>query len=169
MKRIIISVSSLAAVVLLAGLVSHTAFAERGWGGHRGGGPLGGLTGPRAEFLFEALDLTPEQRDSMEAIQESYRPQLRSLRQSGRDNRRALAETTPDDPDYATVVAAASQAAAEHASQLVLLTAEMRREVHTVLTAEQRAKARELRDTMRERVEDRRQQRREWRQQRDAG
>ena len=168
MKKIVIGVSSLAAVVLLAGMASHSAFAERGWGGQRGGGPMGGLSGPRAEVLFEALDLTPEQRDSMEAIRESYRPRLESLRKSGRDNRRALAETAPDNPDYATVVAAASQAAAEHASQLVLVTAEMRREVHAVLTPEQQAKARELRVTMRERVQERRQQRREWRQQRDG-
>ena len=121
--------------------------------------------------MFEVLDLTPEQRDAVEAIQATYGPQLQALRDSGRDTRRALAETTPDDPDYATVVAEASQAAAEHASQLVLLTAEMRRELHGVLTPQQREKALELRSTMREqraqRFEERRERRRAGRQSED--
>ena len=119
--------------------------------------------------MFEALDLTPEQRDAVEAIQATYRPQLQVLMDSSRNTRQALAETAPDDPDYATVVAEASQAAAEHASQLVLLTAEMRRELHGVLTPQQREKALALRSTMREqRLQKRRERRRPGPQQEDG-
>jgi protein CpxP len=160
MKTIL--VTSLALTVLLAGFASQLALAQPGWGEHRGG-PMGAFAGPRAEFMFEALDLTPEQRDAVEAIQATYRPQLQALQDSGRATRQALAQTAPDAPDYATVVAEASQAAAEHASQLVLLTAEMRRELHAVLTPQQRQKALELRNTMREQREQRFQERRERR------
>jgi Spy/CpxP family protein refolding chaperone len=107
-----ILVTSLALTVLLAGFATQLASAQPGWGEHRGG-PMGAFAGPRAEFMFEALDLTPEQRDAVEAI------------------------------------------------QLVLLTAEMRRELHAVLTPQQRQKALELRNTMREQREQRFQERRE--------
>ncbi len=161
-------VSSLALSVLLAGLASQLALAQPGWGGHRGG-PMGPFAGPGVEVMFEALDLTPEQRDAVEAIQAIYRPQLQALMDSSRNTRRALSETAPDDPDYATVVAEASQAAAEHASQLVLLSAEMRRELHGVLTPQQREKALELRSTMREqRLQKRRERRRAGPQQEDG-
>ena len=155
--------SSLAAGLVLAGLVSESVLAERGWRGHRGG-PLGG---PRVELMYEALDLTTEQRQAIDAIQANYRPQLQALRESGRENRRALRETSPDAADYATVVAEASQAAAEHASQMVLLTAELRREVHAVLTPEQQEKALQMRDTMKDRFEQRRERRRAQRQSSD--
>ena len=160
MKRTTVILSSLAAGLVLTGLVTESVLAERGWRGHRGG-PLGG---PRAELMYEALDLSTEQRQAIEAIQANYRPQLQALRENSRDSRRALRDTTPDASDYATVVAEASQAAAEHASQLVLLTAELRREVHAVLTPEQQEKALKMRDTMKDRFEERRERRRAGRQ-----
>lgn len=160
MRKAVITASSIAVGLLLViGLVSPSAVADRGWGGHRGG-PMAGLGGPRAELMFQALDLSSEQRDVIEDIEASYRPQFEALRDSGRDSRRALLETTPDDPDYATVVAEASQAAGQNASQLVLLAAELRRELYAVLTPEQREKALQLRAEMRERFQERRERRR---------
>ena len=155
MKKTTLIFGSLITGALLAGWAAQAAIAQGGWGG-----PGGHRGGPRAELMYEALDLTVEQRQAIEDIRANYRPQLRALRAGGRDNRRALRETAPDDPNYATVVAEASQAAAEQASQLVLITAEMRREIHALLTPEQRAKSQELRDTMRGKFEERMERRR---------
>ena len=63
MIRTTMILSSLAAGLVLIGLVSESVLAERGWRGHRGG-PLGG---PRAELMYEALDLTTEQRQAIDA------------------------------------------------------------------------------------------------------
>ena len=79
---------------------------------------------------------------------------------SGRDSRRLLMETTPDDLSYMSVVEEASRVAGQNASQLVILTAELRREVHGLLTQEQRIKAGEMRSNMRERFRERKQRRR---------
>ena len=160
MRKTMITVGALGAGLLaVAGLVSQSAVAERGWGGPRGphgfGGPMGGLDGPRAELMFDALDLTPEQRDAVDGILERYRPQLKVLHDNGRESRRLLLATRPDDPNYATVVAEASQVAGQNAAQLVTLTAELRREMHALLTPEQREKAAEMRARMQERFQER--------------
>ena len=47
---------------------------------------------------------------------------------------------------------------------MVLLTAELRREVHAVLTPEQQEKALQMRDTLKDRFEKRRERRRAQRQ-----
>ncbi len=154
----------LVGLLLVVGLTSQSVLAERGWAGHRPGGAMAGLGGPRAELLFEALDLTPEQRAAAEGIMDSYQPRLKALRDAARDSRRTLMETSPDDAAYATVVAQASQAAANNASQLVLLGAELRRELHALLTPEQRDKALKLRAAARERFEARQERRRMHRQ-----
>ena len=119
-------------------------------------GPMGGMGGDRMERIFDRLDLTDEQRQTVEGIMDSYRPQLRSLRDSAREVRKNLAQTDPRDAGYSDVVATASQSAAETASQLVTTTAAMRAELDAVLTDDQRAEAAELREEWRERRKDRR-------------
>jgi len=155
MKRLtMITGGALAALLLLAG---QAALAERSFPGH---GPRGPMAGPGAEFMFEALDLTPEQRDTVDSINEAYRPKLRALRESGRDSRRALMNTAPDDANYSAVVDQASLDAGQNAAALVRLMAAMRSEVYAVLTPEQRVKALELRSKMRERFQQRQERRR---------
>jgi Spy/CpxP family protein refolding chaperone len=155
MKRFsLITGATLAALVLLA---AQSAFAERGFPGH---GPRGPMAGMGAEFMFEALDLTPEQRATVDSIGEAYRPRLRALRESGRGSREALMNTAPDDENYAAVVDQASLDAGANAAELVRLMAALRSEVYAVLTTEQRAAALELRGKMRKRFQERKERRR---------
>jgi Spy/CpxP family protein refolding chaperone len=160
MKRIITLTGAAMGVLVLAGLGVQAALAAPGFHGRGPVGPMGGLAGPGAEFMFEALDLTPEQREAVNSLMETYRPRLKTLRDSGRETRRVLMNTTPDDPDYSTVVAQASQEAGENASAMVLVASELRTAVHGLLTVEQREKALELRSKMRERFRDRQERRR---------
>ena len=90
MKTGIIAASALGVgLFLIAGLLGQSVAADRGWGGPRGGpdSQMAGFGGPGAQFMFEALDLTPEQRDMVDGILESYRPQFKALRVSGRESR----------------------------------------------------------------------------------
>ena len=144
MGRKKVAVISLAALCV-GFLVS--AWAAPGFGPDMSGGLVLGR-------LMDRLDLTPEQRATVEDIVESYRPRLRALREAHRESRSDLVATTPDDPNYASVVAEASQAAASHAGELVNLSAGLRAEVHAVLTEEQRARALELREEFRQRREE---------------
>jgi Spy/CpxP family protein refolding chaperone len=155
----VIAAGTLAALVLLAG---QSALAERGFPGRGPGGPMAGMG---AEFMFEALQLTPEQRDTLDSIREAYRPRLRALREAGRGSREALMNTAPDDASYAAVVDQASLDAGNNATELVKLMAALRSEMYAVLTVEQRAKALELRGKMRERFKDRQERRRSHREQ----
>ena len=140
---------SLSAIV--AACLAATAYAD-----HRGPGPGMGLDGPMMERIFDRLDLTEDQRQTIEGIMDSFRPQLRALRESGQTVRESLANTSPSSPDYDNVVATASQRAAETAAELITTAAAMRAEVEAVLTEEQRAQAAELRQEFAERRKSRR-------------
>ena len=130
------------------------------WAGPGGPGPRGAMGEEMLFRMLDRLDLSPEQRATVEGIVDSYRPRMKALREAVRENRKSLANSSPDDADYASVVAEASQAAATNAGELVNLSAALRGEVHAVLTEEQRAEARQLREEFRERVKQRRQDRR---------
>jgi len=88
----------------------------------------------------EELALSPEQRQTIRGFFEQARPGFEQLHAELRANSERLLSTAPDDPAYQTVVASTSQAAADLASQFVLQASQLRAQVHSVLTPEQRAK-----------------------------
>jgi Spy/CpxP family protein refolding chaperone len=103
------------------------------------------------------LKLTPEQKQSLRGIAESYRPRLWDLRQRGEAIRDQLLQTSPQDPGYAGVTLEASQAAGALATDAVTLLSQMRVEMDGVLTADQR-RALTAKWTQRKQRWDRRQQ-----------
>jgi hypothetical protein len=77
-------------------------------------------------------------------------------------------DTSPDAADYATVVNAASQKSGELASQIVLEMSQIRTQVHSVLTAEQKAQLPEIRAEMKQKMEQRHERMRDKREARRA-
>lgn len=86
--------------------------------------------------LAKRLNLTKEQRQSMNAIDDKYRPQLRDLRQFLQDNRAALAKMDAADAKLPELAAAQGKTIAD----MIVARKNMRSEMDKVLTEEQRQK-----------------------------
>jgi periplasmic protein CpxP/Spy len=78
--------------LLVAAMVSQTAFAQREEGRRGRGGPGGGMFGPptagallRAKEVQEALKLTDDQKSKIEKINDETREEMRKLFQDGMD------------------------------------------------------------------------------------
>jgi len=139
------------AAAAIAFSAAHAIAGERGHG-HHGGGDAGMRY---MHHVFEQLDLSPEQKETVKGIFTSAKPRLTALHEEMRDVRESLMDTSPDAADYSTVVDAASQKSGELASQIVLEMSQIRTQVHSVLTEEQKAQLPEIRAEMKQRMEQR--------------
>jgi Spy/CpxP family protein refolding chaperone len=131
----------------LAGLVvAPVALAARGGG--RGHGP------ERGARLAEALDLTAEQQEQMQAISQKYRggalgDHARDLREARAQLRAAIHDVKASDAQ----VQEASRLVASHQAFVAVERHRMAIEMDRILTDEQRTKAAELRAQRMERKE----------------
>jgi periplasmic protein CpxP/Spy len=147
MKKIIIAI--LAMAVLATGVMFAVAQrsddgkkAGRGkrGGHHRGGG-----------MMFRGLDLTDEQKAQVKQIREASRSKTQALRESSKANRQKLKDATANGAfDEAQITAIANENAAVSA-QMTVERARVRSQVFAVLTAEQKAKAAEMKSQMKDR------------------
>jgi Spy/CpxP family protein refolding chaperone len=88
--------------------------------------------------IYSKLGLTAEQQSSIKAILTAAKPQMQSLHQQMHANHLKLRETTPDDPNYASVVTATSQADATLAAQATTQREAVRAQMYAVLTPAQK-------------------------------
>jgi Spy/CpxP family protein refolding chaperone len=128
----------LAAAAVAFGLLGHPLLSQAFDGDHsqqpghqcqRSGGAHEGWG-----RLAERLHLTKAQRQSVNAIEDKYRPQLRDMRQSLADNRQALNKMDAADPKLPEAAAAQGKAIAD----MIVARKTMRAEMSQVLTEEQR-------------------------------
>ena len=136
----------LAAAALLTGLTTASAFGFAGGGCSGGAHGRGWGDGHGIERMAQWLDLSADQRTSVHAIEDKYRPQLRSLRDQMTDSRKALreaaAQPVPDDAKVRMLADAQGKGVAE----MIVLRARMFGEMRSLLTETQRAKLRDLRE-----------------------
>jgi Spy/CpxP family protein refolding chaperone len=105
---------------------------------HRGmDGTAPGEPGGMLRALDE-LGLDAAQRAALQALAERYRGRGVEMRQRGVALADDLKRVEPDDPDYAGATERAADGAAVLAADAVRLAAELRAEVHAILTDEQR-------------------------------
>jgi Spy/CpxP family protein refolding chaperone len=90
--------------------------------------------------MADELGLAPEQRQTIKGFFDQAKPGFEQLHQQMRANAELLMKTQPDDPAYQGVVANVSQSAADLAARFVLQASQLRSQVHSVLTPEQRTK-----------------------------
>lgn len=135
----------LGVAALLSGLVTASAFAYPG-GGCGGAHGLGRGDGHAVERMAERLDLSADQRTSVRAIEDKYRPQLRTLRDKMTDSRKALreaaAQPAPDDARVRTLADAQGKAMAD----MIVVRTRMFGEMQQALSDEQRTKLRDFRE-----------------------
>ena len=143
--------TTLLLVGLLATAVPLTsAIAGPGFGG----GPIPGVPG-KLEFMIERmadhLDLTDDQRVSIENILQAAKPEFETLRDQAMANRDAIESLDPTDPAYDTTLQNIAISNGQLATEATLLMARVRGEAHAVLTAEQIAKLERGKARMKER------------------
>lgn len=88
--------------------------------------------------LYSKLGLTADQQASIKAILTAAKPQMQSLHQQMQANHLKLQQTTPDDPNYASVVTTVSQADATLATQATTQREAVRAQIYAVLTPAQK-------------------------------
>jgi Spy/CpxP family protein refolding chaperone len=149
-------VSAIAGILTVSGLALATTFAQdgpppsgpgvhrRGPGGPGGvGGPMGllGELGPG----LRALELTDAQREQIRGIAKAREAEFREIGERLRTAHQGVeALVTADTVDEAAIRAKSGEVAVVEADAAVM-RAKVHQEVFSVLTAEQQAKAKELR------------------------
>jgi len=99
----------------------------------------------RMEKAFDKVGVTDSQRAQIQAIHESYKPQMENLRQQGKQLREDKQNLDATSANYVAQTQAIFDQRSAHKRKIVTLKAQMRHEVANVLTAEQRAELKELR------------------------
>ncbi len=112
------------------------------------------------------LDLSDAQREQLRGLLEGQRERMQSVRSELREESKSLREMMADDSSQRRAVMAQLDRVLELEGQVKRQRAELMLDVREVLTAEQRAQAREL---FEDRRGERRQQMQERRQQRNDG
>jgi Spy/CpxP family protein refolding chaperone len=124
-----------------------TAFAFGGPKGH-GGCDRGGRHEPMAA-LMQVDNLTEEQKLVINDIRKATRTAMRDLREEMHDNRRDLRDAIEDNEDIETIRKLAKQQGDQVASMIVL-RAEVRNKIDSVLSKEQRQQLEDMRWSGRE-------------------
>jgi Spy/CpxP family protein refolding chaperone len=108
---------------------SATATAPSATPGHHAWGP---------GRIYARLNLTAEQQASIKAIYTAAKPQMQSLHATMKANHLKMSQTTPDDPNYANVVAEVAQSNAALASQRTTQSSEIKAQIYALLTPAQK-------------------------------
>ena len=157
-NRFKISLAAGVAALMLAGaapaLIAHDQDAPQrrgpgprmgGPGGPGRGGPMGGPMGFGPGF--RQLDLTDDQKAQLKSIADSHRDEFRQAGEkigAAREGMRALLEA--DQINESAIRAKSAEVAAAEA-EIAILNAKVRQQQLQILTSEQQAKLKELRDS----------------------
>jgi len=142
----------LAGVIALIGMST----AAMAFDGNRDRGMEDSKRGNHIERMREKLNLTDEQADKIQAIFKAKRQQKKEHRKAHKEMRIAMMNLDPASPEYDGQV---EQLAQQQADVLVLEIrerAQMRKEIHAILTPEQREKSQQMLRKRMERSKDRR-------------
>jgi Spy/CpxP family protein refolding chaperone len=136
MKKKFMSKSKLAGLTLIVALAGSAVVANAGphYKGHYSDKPI--------ERMLKRLDLSDEQEAQVEVILE----QTEDMRQhrKGFPKMKAMMMLDPDSEDYTEQVNAQAVKASEQVKTHMLKMAEVRKDIHSVLTEEQKLELKEL-------------------------
>lgn len=116
---------------------------------HRGHSWMGQGSDGGERFLkrmTERLKLTPEQQSSIEAILQKSKPQMASLKEGMRTNRKALRDLKRNGYTDIGQVQALAQKRGEMVTSLIIQRSRVRNEIQQALTDTQREQMRQMRD-----------------------
>lgn len=143
MKKLIIAIIAFA--VLAVGVMF--AVAQRSddgrKGGKRGGHHRGGM-------MLRGLDLTVEQKAQFKQIREANKTKTQSLRESLKANRQKMNEATANGAFDEAQISAIANERAGLSAKMIVERARVKSQMFAVLTAEQKAKAAEMKSKMKD-------------------
>ncbi|MES9971285.1 MAG: Spy/CpxP family protein refolding chaperone [Candidatus Thiodiazotropha sp.] len=133
------------AIISLSTLLFTSAGAAMAFGGPKGHGGCdrGGKHGPMAA-LAQLDNLTAEQKEVFKDIRKATRDAMRDLRDAMHDNRTDLHDAMIDNADLATIRRLAEQQG-DQVARMIVLRAEVRNKINSVLTEDQREQLQDLR------------------------
>jgi protein CpxP len=135
------------------------AAAGQSWHGHgrRGGFGFGGGDGMMSlPFMATALDLTQAQQDQAKAIMSNHRAEFQQLRERNRTAHQAVRKAVETDPVNEQAIRTAVSQASQVEADGAVLRAKVRQEMLALLSADQRAKLDQMKQSFHDRA-------REWR------
>lgn len=153
MKKITVAILSIVLVamgaMLLFAQTTDQPEGKRGFG-KKGFGKRGGHA-----RMFRALDLTEEQKTQIRQIRQASREKIQPIREQMKANRQRLAELSAGGTfDQAQVQAVAAQQGSLTA-QMIVERESVKSQIFQILTPEQKAKAAELREQRKQRMQER--------------
>jgi protein CpxP len=146
MRKRTIAILAVAAVLVVGGIFT---FAQRAM--HRGGFGMHG--GPGAMMALKALDLTDDQKAKVKEIFEANKQTMQPIREQLKANHEKLA-AMKGSFDEAQVSAVAKEQG-DLTAQMVVARQRIKSQIFAVLTDEQKAKAEQMRESMKERFQKR--------------
>ena len=156
-KTLFYSALALLLAAIPAALLAAPHGPAHGFGGGFGpgaGGPF--ARGFFAEKIADRLDLSDDQRVEIRTIFESYREEADGLGETMRVARQGLREQIQSDLFDETAIREAADLVAAVEADLAVLRAKIHSDVGQVLTPEQLAEAKAMRERMQEFAEERR-------------
>jgi protein CpxP len=144
MRTRTIAILAASAVILVGGMfVVAQRVLHKGFAGHHGG--------PAA--ILRQLDLTDEQKAKVKEIMEANRATVKPIREAMKANREKLAAMNGSFDEAAVSEIAKNQG--DLTAQMIVARERVKSQIFAILTDEQKAKATEVRDQMRQRFRDR--------------
>ena len=122
-------------------LQSSLAIAADGMGQREG---HGGAPGERLLRMADKLELTSDQRNSLEAILADAKGDIKQLRNRQEASRERFQEVSPDASNYNSITTETANEAAELARERVLLASNLRAQTYAILTDSQREQLQKL-------------------------
>ncbi|KPK11495.1 MAG: hypothetical protein AMJ68_05570 [Acidithiobacillales bacterium SG8_45] len=119
-------------------------YGHHGYGHHGYGKGCGSI-----ERMTEELNLDEKQVAKLRAIKDQYRPQKQALRDKYRANRKALRDLMDKDSVKESDIRKLADAQGKIKADMIVLKKKMKLEMRDVLTKEQRAKWKEMRESRR--------------------
>jgi Spy/CpxP family protein refolding chaperone len=128
-------------VFTVALLQSSLATAADGMGQREG---HGGTPGERLLRMADKLELTSDQRNSLEAILADAKGDIEALRNRQEASRERFQKVSPDASNYNSITTETANEAAELARERVLLASNLRAQTYAILTDSQREQLEKL-------------------------
>jgi Spy/CpxP family protein refolding chaperone len=134
------------AIFALSTLLITSTGAALAFGGPKGqGGCDRGAKGePMITALMQIDNLTEDQKGAIKDIRNTTRDAMRDLRDEMHDNRTELRDAMEDEADMQTIRGLAKKQG-EQVTRMIVLRAEVRNKVNTVLSEEQRQQLQNMR------------------------
>ena len=157
MKSSILIAALLAAAVVCSALYAVAAdpLAGSTLAVEKRGGDGAGMyemrKGRHFDRMAEALDLTPEQREQIQAIRAAEQEKVAPLRQQMKEGREQLHAVIVKQPFDEAAVRTLAAGQAEIRTEMIVSHARVKNQIHALLTPEQREKAEQMRSSMKER------------------